>query len=141
MLGLILSSIAMPAKKINKQFLNVGGKKPPGYTHVVKSPPGTMIFISGQGGSAADGTMPPDFSAQARNTFENLKRCLTLAGASFKDVVKINYFVTDMANTNELRRVRAEYLDMNQPPAATLVQAGLSTGLLLEVEAVAIIPD
>jgi len=141
MLGLILSSIAMPAKKINKQFLNVGGKKPPGYTHVVKSPPGTMIFISGQGGSAADGTMPPDFSAQARNTFENLKRCLTLAGASFKDVVKINYFVTDMANTNELRRVRAEYLDMNQPPAATLVQAGLSAGLLLEVEAVAIIPD
>jgi len=125
---------------MNKQFLNTGGKKPPGYTHVVKSPPGTMIFISGQGGAAENGTMPADFSGQARNTFENLKKCLALAGASFKDVVKINYFVTDLANTTELRRVRSEYLDMNQPPASTLVQAGLGTGMLLEVEAIAIIP-
>ena len=140
-LGLVLSSIAMPAKKMNKQFLNRGGTKPPGYTHVVKSPPGTMIFISGQGGSAEDGTMPAEFSTQARNTFENLKQCLALAGAGFKDVVKINYFVTNLANTNELRRIRAEYLNMDQPPAATLVQAGLSAGLLLEVEAIAIIPE
>jgi len=139
--GLSISLLAMQTRKMNKQFLNVGGKKPPGYTHVVKSPPGTMVFISGQGGSAADGTMPADFSSQARNTFENLKKCLALAGASFKDVVKINYFVTDLANTTELRRVRSEYLNMDQPPAATLVQSGLSTGLLLEVEAVAIIPE
>ena len=136
-----MGSMAMPAKKMNKEFLNVGGKKPPGYTHVVKSPPGTMVFISGQGGAAADGTMPADFSVQARNTFESLKRCLTLAGASFKDVVKINYFVTDLGNTAELRKVRSEYLNMDQPPASTLVQSGLSTGMLLEVEAIAIIPE
>jgi enamine deaminase RidA (YjgF/YER057c/UK114 family) len=139
--GLLISSIAMPAKKMNKQFLNIGSKKPPGYTHVVKSPPGTMVFISGQGGAAADGTMPGDFSTQTRNTFENLKRCLALAGASFKDVVKINYFLTDLANVSELRKVRSEYLDMNQPPASTLVQSGLTSGLLLEVEAIAIIPE
>jgi enamine deaminase RidA (YjgF/YER057c/UK114 family) len=132
---------AQSPKKPAKQFLNAGGKKPPGYTHVVKSPPGMMIYISGQGGAADDGKMPADFSTQARNTFENLKRCLALAGASFKDVVKINYFVTDMGNTAELRRVRSEYLDMDRPPASTLVQAGLGTGMLLEVEAVAIVPD
>ena len=141
LLAFVVVITAAPAKKMSKQFLNVGGKKPPGYTHVVKSPPGTMVFISGQGGSAADGSMPTDFSGQARNTFENLKRCLELAGASFKDVVKINYYVTDLANTAELRRVRSEYLNMEQPPAATLVQAGLSTGMLLEVEAVAMIPE
>jgi enamine deaminase RidA (YjgF/YER057c/UK114 family) len=139
--GLLISSIAMPAKKMNKQFLNIGSKKPPGYTHVVKSPPGTMVFISGQGGAAADGTMPGDFSTQTRNTFENLKRCLALAGASFKDVVKINYFLTDLANVSELRKVRSEYLDMNQTTASTLVQSGLTSGLLLEVEAIAIIPE
>src|SRR5688572_13202470 len=131
----------MQTRKMNKQFLNVDGKKPPGYTHVVKSPPGTMVFISGQGGAAADGKMPSDFTSQARNTFENLKKCLALAGASFNDVVKINYFVTDLANTTELRRVRSGYLNMDQPPASTLVQSGLGTGMLLEVELVAIIPD
>jgi enamine deaminase RidA (YjgF/YER057c/UK114 family) len=139
--GLSISLLAMQTRKMNKQFLNVDGKKPPGYTHVVKSPPGTMIFISGQGGTAADGKMPSDFTSQARNTFENLKKCLALAGASFNDVVKINYFVTDLANTTELRRVRSGYLNMDQPPASTLVQSGLGAGLLVEIEAVAIIPD
>jgi enamine deaminase RidA (YjgF/YER057c/UK114 family) len=123
-----------------KQFLNLGGAKPPGYTHVVTSPPGKMIFISGQGGAAADGAMPADFSTQAKNTFENIRRCLELAGASFNDVVKINYYVTSMENTAQLRRVRAQYLNMANPPAATLIQVGLGTGLLLEVEAVAIVP-
>jgi enamine deaminase RidA (YjgF/YER057c/UK114 family) len=139
--GLVLHPFVSLAKKTAKQFLNVSGPKPPGYTHVVKSPPGTMIFISGQGGAGTDGSMPSDFSSQARNTFENLKKCLTLAGAGFKDVVKVNYFVTDMGNTAELRRVRAQYLDMETPPASTLVQAGLGSGMLLEVEAVAIVPD
>ncbi len=138
---LIAASLAAPQKTPGKQFLNRGGTKPPGFTNVVTSPPGRMIFISGQGGTAADGTMPPDFSAQARNTFENLKQCLALAGASFKDVVKINYYIRDMANTAELRRIRAGYLDMDHPPAATLVQTGLGAGLQLEVEAVAIIPE
>ena len=135
------SVLAMPAKKMTKQFLNMDGQKPPGYTHVVTSPPGKMIFISGRGGAGADGKLPPDFGAQAKNTFEDLKRCLAMAGASFKDVVKINYFVTDLSKTMELRQIRAEYLDMEHPPAATLVQAGLAGGSLVEIEAIAVAPE
>ena len=140
MTGGLMASGALsqqPAKK----FLNLEGSKPPGYTHVVTSRPGRMIFISGQGGSARDGKMPSDFSSQTKNTFENIGRCLALAGAKFGDIVKINYFVTDLSNTTELRRIRAEYLNMDAPPASTLVQAGLGTGMLLEVEAVAIVPE
>ena len=133
--------LAGQEKTMKKQFLNLDGAKPPGYTHVVTSAPGKMIFISGRAGAAKDGTMPSDFSTQAVNTFEDIKRCLALAGATFKDIVKINYFVKDMSYTSELRKVRAKYLNMDQPPAATLVQAGLSDGLLLEVEAIAMIPE
>lgn len=139
--GLFVGAVSMTAKKMNKQFLNLDGKKPPGYTHVVVSAPGKMVFLSGMGGARADGSLPADFSSQAANTFENLGRALGLAGATFKDVVKINYFATDLANTAELRRIRANYLDMEHPPASTLVQAGLSPGLLLEVEAVAVVPE
>jgi enamine deaminase RidA (YjgF/YER057c/UK114 family) len=137
--GMIAGMSAGPVGKTVKQFLNLDGKQPPGYTHVVTSAPGKMIFISGRGGVGHDGNMPSDFGTQAKNTFEDLKRCLALAGASFKDVVKINYYVTNLANTNELRTIRAEYLDMQHPPAATLVQAGLGGNALLEIEAVAMI--
>jgi len=142
-LTVVAASLALSAMqgKPWKRFLNLDGKKPPGYTHVVTSPPGRMVFISGQGGNDASGKMPEDFASQAKNTFENIGRCLKLADARFEDIVKINYYVTDMANTAELRRIRAGYLNMENPPAATLVQAGLGKGLLLEVEAVAIVAE
>lgn len=134
-----MTAWAAPGKP-QKQFLNKG-PKPPGYTHVVVSPPGKTVYISGQGGTDPQGKLPPDFATQAKYTFEHLSQCLKLAGAKWEDVVKINYFISDMANTGELRRIRAQYLNMENPPAATLVQVVLSPGLLLEVEAVAIIPD
>lgn len=140
LMGGCLLCVAASPQKSAKQFLNLDGARPPGYTHVVTSPPGRMIFISGQGGSR-DGKLPEDFAAQATNTFENIRRCLALAGAKFEDVVKINYYLTDIKNTSELRRIRANYLNMNAPPAATLVQAGLSAGMLLEVEAIALVPQ
>jgi enamine deaminase RidA (YjgF/YER057c/UK114 family) len=133
--GMLAGALAKPNKRPPRQFLNTGGQKPPGYTHVVTAAPGRMIFISGRGGSGAD------FASQATGTFEELKRCLELAGASFKDVVKINYFMKDLSHTDEIRRIRAQYLDMEHPPAATMVQAGLMEGMWLEVEAVAIVPE
>src|ERR1700687_1370085 len=63
--------LAIPAKKMTKQFLNVDGQKPPGYTHVVTSPPGKMIFISGRGGAGADGKLPADFGSQVKNPLED----------------------------------------------------------------------
>ena len=139
----VLALAAAPPQRPAKQFFNPEGVTNPkglGYTQVVTSRPGRMVFISGQGGSVG-GQMPADFAAQAKNTFENIGRCLAAAGAKFDDIVKINYYVTDMVNTAELRRVRAQYLNQSAPPASTLIQTGLGKGLLLEVEAIAIVPE
>ena len=134
--------LAAQRRQSAKQFLNRGNQKPPGYTHTVVSPPGRMIFISGQGGTDSSGKLPEDFASQCTNTFENLKACLELGGARFEDVVKINYYVTSMTSTEELRRIRARYLNMERPPAATLVEVrSLGKGMLLEVEAIAVVPE
>jgi enamine deaminase RidA (YjgF/YER057c/UK114 family) len=135
---------AQPGQKPMKQFLNPEGVIRPvrGYTSVVTSGPGRMIFISGQAGASADGKLPEDFTSQATNTFENLGRCLHAAGANFNDIVKINYYLTDISNITELRRIRAKYLNQSAPPASTIVQTVLGEkGTLLEAEAIAVVPE
>ena len=137
----VMLVFAMPAQKPAKQFLNPDGvPKPTGYTQVVTARPGRMVLLSGQGGSAG-GQMPADFTTQAENTFQNIGRCLAAAGSKFDDIVKINYYVTDMAYTADLRRVRAGYLNQSAPPASTLVQVGLGKGLKVEIEVVAIVAE
>jgi enamine deaminase RidA (YjgF/YER057c/UK114 family) len=135
---------AQPQQKPMKQFLNpIGGQRAnTWYTQVVTSRPGRIMFLSGQGGNTADGKLPADFSSQAKNTFENLKKTLAGAGATFNDVVKMNTYLTDINNQDEFRRTRALYLNPAAPPASTIVQAGLGEkGTLLEVEVIAIVPD
>lgn len=139
--GVLLGNVSSPENRTMKQFLNVDGHQPPGYTEVVTAAPGKTVYISGRGGAGPDGKLPTDFETQARNTFEDLKKCLALAGATFSDVVKVNYYVTDLSNTGKLREIRSKYLDMKQPPAATLVQVGLGGGALVEIEAVAVLPQ
>ena len=116
--------------------------KPTGYTHVVKSAPGTTIYISGQIAFDKDGKVVGvgDFRAQTVQVFENLKAALASCGATFADVVKVTTFVTDMKNAPTLREVRAGYFGTN-PPAGTLVQVSglVIPELMIEIEAVAVV--
>jgi len=128
--------------KMEKQYLNLPHlDKPSGYTHVVTSPPGTLIFLSGQGGAGEDGKLPDDFAAQTENTFKNIQKCLEMAGASFDDVVKMGYFLIDIEQLAEVREIRSKYIDMEKPPASTLVQAPLIGNLLIEIDVVAVVPE
>jgi enamine deaminase RidA (YjgF/YER057c/UK114 family) len=114
----------------------------PGYTHVVVGT-GRLVSISGQVAFDEAGQLvgPGDAEAQARQVFENLRRCLAAADATFDDVVKLSYFVTDIASMNAIRRVRDELIDASKLPSSTaVVVAGLVLpGLLMEIEALALI--
>jgi enamine deaminase RidA (YjgF/YER057c/UK114 family) len=113
-----------------------------GYTHVVIGE-GRVIAVSGQVALDEHGDVvgEGDPEAQARQVFENLRRCLTAAGATFRDVVKLNYYVTDVAHMTSVREVRDEFVGSDPLPASTAVQvAGLvRPELLLEIEALAVL--
>src|SRR5208283_1893927 len=68
--------------------------KPPGYSYVVEATgPNRLIFLAGQLGLDMDNKLvgaPGDFAAQAEQAVQNLKLALADAGATLKDVVKIN---------------------------------------------------
>lgn len=133
----------MPA---TTRFLNPDTlTKPAAYSQVVEvTTPGRMIFISGQVGVGSDGKLVAgDFRAQALQVFENLKAALEAVGARFEDVVKMNSYLIEIEHQAILRDVRRLYMNMAAPPASTSVRVvGFAReGVLLEVEAVAVLPQ
>jgi enamine deaminase RidA (YjgF/YER057c/UK114 family) len=120
--------------------------KPPGYTYVVEATgPNRLIFIAGQLGLDLDNKLvgaPGDFRAQAEKAIENLKLALADAGATIKDVVKINNYLTDMSHIGIFREVRDAAFNMTAPPASTTVAISqlARPGALFEIEAIAVLP-
>ncbi|MGW1159498.1 RidA family protein [Streptomyces sp. NPDC002519] len=114
------------------------------YTHVVMGT-GRFVAVSGQlaldehGGLVGKG----DPAAQAHQVFANLSRCLAAAGASFDDVIKLTYFVTDMAYLPAIRVARAHHIPDDRLPASSAVQVAALVGpeFLMEIEAFAVLPE
>ena len=115
-----------------------------GYSQVVTGR-GRLVVVSGQIAQDERGELvgPGDPAAQARQVFENLRRCLAEAGASFTDVVKLTFFVLDVADLPAVRDARDAVIDTSQPPASTAIQVAalFAPGYLLEVEAWALVDN
>ncbi len=120
--------------------------KPNGYSHVVQITAGKTIFIAGQVALDASGNIVGlnDYRAQLQQVFRNLKTALESAGASFQNVVKLNYYVVDTVEASEFfayREVRDQYVDTANPPVATVVviRRLFRPEFLIEIEAVAVL--
>ncbi|HVP59353.1 MAG TPA: RidA family protein [Myxococcaceae bacterium] len=89
-------------------FSNPPGLAPPrGYTHVVDVPAGRMVYVAGQVAFDAKGNVvgPGGVRAQTEQVFRNLQTGLESAGASFADVVKLNWDVRDASQVAVFREV------------------------------------
>lgn len=129
-----------------KQFINPPALNPTnGFTHVVTSTGGKTVHVSGQVSvnAKAEVVGKGDMRAQVEHTFENLKAALAAGGATFKDVVKITYYVVDLKpeHVPHIREVRKKYLDADNPPASTLVgvAALVVPDWMIEIEVVAVV--
>src|SRR6266487_4407749 len=127
----------------SKRFLSPETLPPPfGYSHVVDVQAGRVIYISGQVPLDRAGELvgEGDIESQARQVFKNLSAALEAAGASWADVVKLNYFVVDVTQIGAVRSVRDRYVNTAQPPASTLVEISrlFRDDVLIEVDAVAV---
>ena len=115
-----------------------------GYSQVVTGR-GRLVVVSGQVAQDEFGELvgAGDPAAQARQVFENLRRCLAEAGAGFGDVVKLTFFVLDVADLPAVREARDAVIDTARPPASTAVQVAalFAPGYVLEIEAMALVDD
>jgi enamine deaminase RidA (YjgF/YER057c/UK114 family) len=133
--------------KPSKQFLSPKTLPPPvGYSHVAKVNKGTIVYIAGQVSSDASGKLvgEGDFEAQVEQVFRNLKLAVEAAGGTMADIVKLNTYLVaevDQAGVPKLRAIRDRYLNVENPPASTLVVVTrlARPGWVIEIEAVAAI--
>jgi reactive intermediate/imine deaminase len=102
---------------------------------------GGTVYLSGQiplvpGTSSLE---PGDMRAQVRRAFENLKAVAQAAGGSFADVVKLNVYLTDLANFPVVNEVMAQYFQQPYPARAAVGVAALPRGAGVEVDAVMVL--
>jgi 2-iminobutanoate/2-iminopropanoate deaminase len=128
---------------MSKECINAEGAPPAmgPYSHAVRA--GNMLYLSGQGALAADGSglIRGTIEEETHQTFSNIKTVLAAAGADLSDVVKSLVFLKDMNDFAAMNAVYAEYLGEN-PPARSCVQAARLPGdMQVEIEVIALLSD
>ena len=115
---------------------------PPG----IKAPPlsfgarvGDLLYISGIPGFDELGGLPDTFEAQFGNVVKNMKRVLDEAGATIRDLVKVNVLLTRASDVAAMNALYAGAFGPPPYPARTtcVVQALPDPKMLIEIEAVA----
>jgi reactive intermediate/imine deaminase len=86
--------------------------------------PKTMELVSG------------DIEKEIRQVFENLKAVAEAAGGSLAQAVKVNVFLTDLANFAKVNEIMAQYCSQPYPARAAVGVAQLPRGARVEVECV-----
>jgi 2-iminobutanoate/2-iminopropanoate deaminase len=100
---------------------------------------GDLLFVSGMPGFDADGAIPGGFEAQFGFVVRNIKRVLDEAGASFRDLVKVNVLLTRASDVGPMNALYASAFGPPPYPARTtcVVHALPNPAMLIEIECIA----
>ncbi|CAM5264900.1 reactive intermediate/imine deaminase [Streptomyces spiroverticillatus] len=118
---------------------------PAKFSHGVRK--GNLLQVAGQVGflPAVEGQAPtpagPSLREQTLQTFANVKAILEEGGASWEDVMMMRVYLTDVDHFAEMNAIYNEYFaDLKEAPSArTTVYVGLPAGLLIEIDALAVL--
>jgi 2-iminobutanoate/2-iminopropanoate deaminase len=101
---------------------------------------GGLVFVSGQLGlRPGDTTLEgKDIEEQTRQVLENVKAILEQAGSGLDRLLKTTVFLADLADFAAMNSVYVEYIGAAPPARATVQVAGLPSGALVEIDAVAL---
>src|SRR5215471_4742276 len=127
---------AMAIKFHNPKSVSLAGK----YSLGAEVPQGArMLYVSGQVGVDSRGKIMDGIDKQVAQVFKNIGQVLKAGGMGFRDIVKVNVFLTDSRFVPNYRANRDQFIGEAPYPASTLlIVAGLADpAMLVEVEVVA----
>jgi 2-iminobutanoate/2-iminopropanoate deaminase len=96
------------------------------------------VFVTGQVGSAPDGSYPASIEVQTRVALEKLGPLLAEAGSGYDRVVKTTVFLTDVREFAAMNRVYAEFFPTEPPARSTIGCQLVDVGARVEIEAIAL---
>ncbi len=107
------------------------------YSHAVWA--GDLLYLSGQTplDPATGMLLKGDVAAQAAQCFRNLFGVLAAAGLTPAHVVKVNVYLTDMADFAAMNAVYAAQFEPPYPARTTVAVAGLPRNAQIEIEMIA----
>jgi 2-iminobutanoate/2-iminopropanoate deaminase len=99
---------------------------------------GELVFVAGQLGITPDGTLlDGGIAEQTEQAMRNLAAILEEAGSSLDRLVKTTVFLVDLGDFAAMNEVYAGHVGDNPPARSTVEVAGLPSGALVEIEAIA----
>jgi enamine deaminase RidA (YjgF/YER057c/UK114 family) len=132
----------MPKVVTPRQF----GKPLGLYSHGMLAPGGEILVVAGQVGVGREGRVDPDVGAQTRQALENVRAVLEAGGCRWRDVVRLQTFLTSADDIPGFMKARQEvfpgyFPDGAYPPNTLLVVSRLvRPELRVEIEAMAVRP-
>lgn len=111
-----------------------------GYSRAVRI--GNVIEVSGTAAAddAGQALGRDDMYQQTRICLEKIEKALATAGATMKDVIRTRIYVTDISRWEEAGRAHGEFFKDIKPATSMVeVKALISPGMLVEIEATAVI--
>ena len=108
------------------------------YCHGVRA--GDRLWISGMVGIKPDGEVPDDVVDQFRVAIDYMDGVLRSQGGEPRNIVKVQVFLTDVADRVRINPVRQAYFGDHRP-ASTLVEVSalITPQLRVEIEAEAVL--
>ena len=82
-----------------------------------------------------------DISQQIHRVFDNLQAVVAAAGGDFSNIVKLNVYLTDLANFPLLNEIMAEYFEQPYPARAAVGVAALPKGVGVEMDGVMVLSN
>lgn len=109
------------------------------YSQAVKA--GDTVYLSGQIplNPATMQLVEGGFEAQTVQVFENLKSVAEAAGGGLKDIVKLNIYLTDLANFAKVNEVMGRYFAEPYPARAAIGINALPKDSLVEMDAILVL--
>ncbi|HET7832278.1 MAG TPA: RidA family protein [Gallionella sp.] len=103
---------------------------------------GDTVYLSGQIGlDPTTMQMEEGVDAQIHRVFQNLRAVASAADSSFDDLVKLNVYLTDLANFAKVNEIMASYFRPPYPARAAVGVAALPRGALVEMDGVLVVQD